>query len=149
MEVNCHCLDNVKTFPARKITAMPSPYIFRVNSRPTNTDERTWEKWYTEEHIPELIQNKASTRAALYREVYDIPWLYEYNLEKNPRNYLTVYQTDHKELLKSEGVKETRMTSELFPEKDIFKYGEFDERNYEMIHDFDPNGLGDSMFYHC
>ena len=47
---------------------MPSKYLTRVNSRPTNCDDQTWEKWYTEERIPELVSYRASSRAALYRE---------------------------------------------------------------------------------
>ena len=65
--------------------------------------------------------------------------------EKNPRKYLAIYQTDFKEMLKSEEYKAAGTTSELFPVKDIDKNGEFDVRNYELIQDFDPNGLGDSM----
>jgi hypothetical protein len=125
---------------------MPSKYLFRVNSRPTTCNEETWEKWYTEEHLPDLVKNKASTRAALYREVFDVPDLYAFNKEKIPRNYLAIYQTDFKELIKSEENKAVKTTTKLLPEKEIGKNGEFDLRNYELIHTFDPNGLGDSTF---
>jgi hypothetical protein len=123
---------------------MPSQYLCRVNSRPTNCDDKTWEKWYTEEHIPDLINHQVSTRAALYREIFDVPDLYAYNKEKNPRNFLAIYQTEFEDMSKSEEYKATKTTSEVLPEKEILKNGELDVRNYELIQDFDPNGLGDS-----
>lgn len=125
---------------------MPSQYLTRVNSRPTNCDNKIWEKWYTEEQIPDVVNHKASTRAAFYREVFDVPDLYAYNKEKSPRKYLAIYQTGFKDMLKSKEYKAIRTKSELLPEKDIDKSGEFDVRNYELIQDFDPNGLGDSRF---
>jgi hypothetical protein len=127
---------------------MPSQHLFTVNSRPTGCDEATWEKWYTEEHIPDLIKIKASKRAALYRETHDVPSLYEYNAEKTyPRKYLAIYQTDADELLKSEEYKDAKSTSELFPNsKEIMENGEFDARNYKLVDVFDPKSLGDSTY---
>jgi hypothetical protein len=118
---------------------MPSPYLFRVNCRPTIGDDKTWEKWYLEQHIPDLVNHKATTRVAFYREIFDVPDLYAYNKEEIPRNYLAIYQTDSKDLLKSEEYKAIKSTNKFVPEN-----GEFDARNYELIQDFDPNGLGDS-----
>ncbi|KAF2432484.1 hypothetical protein EJ08DRAFT_630793 [Tothia fuscella] len=123
---------------------MPSQYLFLVNSRPTTCDNKTWEKWYKEEHLPDLVNHKASTRAAFYREVFDVPDLYASNKAKNRRNYLAVYQTDFKDLLRSEEYKAIRTSSEILPGKTILENGEFDARNYELIHDFDPNSFGDT-----
>jgi hypothetical protein len=124
---------------------MPTQYLCRVTSRPTNCDNKTWEKWYTEEHIPDVLEQKAATRAAFYREVFDVPALYAFNKEKNPREYMAIYQTDIKDLSTSEEVKATKPTSDLFPgKKEISENGELDMRNYELIQDFDPNNLGDS-----
>jgi hypothetical protein len=125
---------------------MPSQYLFTVNSRPTGCDEATWEKWYAEEHIPDLVGNKASTRASIYRETSDVPSLYKGNAEQPySRKYLALYQTDFDELLKSEGYNGVRKTSELFPgSKVINENAEFDARNYKLVDVFDPKGLGDS-----
>jgi len=128
---------------------MPSRYLFTVNSRPTGCDEATWEKWYAEEHIPDLVEHKASTRAAIYRETQDVPSLYEYNAEQPySRRYLAIYQTDSEEILKGNEYKEIRNTSDLFPNsKDIMENGEFDARNYKLVDVFDPRNLGDSMLH--
>lgn len=125
---------------------MPSPYLLQVNSRPISCSNETWEKFYIEEHIPDLVEGKISTRAALYREVFDVPDLYAYNPAENPRNYLTIYQTESKELLKDENLQAVQRKSTVFPNDDFHEKGEFDVRNYELIHDYDPSGLGDSKF---
>jgi len=59
---------------------------------------------------------------------------------------LAIYQTDLEDLLKSEEYEAIETTNELLPEKEIDRNSELDGRNYELIQDFDPNGLGDSNF---
>lgn len=124
---------------------MPSKYLLTVNSRPTACDEATWEKWYTEDHIPDLIAQGASTRAAFYREIHHARP--STTTEKLPRKYLALYQTDLGDVLNSEEIKLTRTSSDLFPgeSKVIGENGEFDARNYELVHVFDPKKVGDCM----
>lgn len=113
---------------------MPSQHLRCVNSRPTNVDNKTWEKWYLEEHVPSLVNHNASTRVAFHRQIFDVPAMYGYDTHKNLRNYLAIYQTDSK----------SEETNVFLPEKEIAENGEFDMRNYELIQEFDPEGLGDS-----
>ena len=135
-------------------TTMPSKYLFAVNSKPTGCDDDTWEKWYSEEHIPDLVSHKASTRAAIYRETYDVPSLNTASSEKPyPRKYMVIYQTDHEQVLNTKEYKGIRKTSELFKGKRdsavgdrsdvIMDNGEFDARNYELVDVFDPRSVGE------
>lgn len=130
------------------ITNMPEKYLFRVTSEPKAgvCDEATWEKWYTEEHIPDLLNHNTATRAAIYREVFDTPSLYTRNEKPNhPTKYMAIYQTEHEEFLKSEGFPKTKSTSDIFPnEKAIPENGDLEARNYELIEVFDPKNLGES-----
>jgi hypothetical protein len=120
----------------------PSPHLLWVNSRPlpptTNTQ---WHDWYTIEHIPDLVNYKASTRASFYTEVYDFPGR-PANLPKEERKYLALYQTEFEEPLKTKQYLDIRTTSEILPGKDIGTAGEFDARNYGLVQDYDPRGLG-------
>lgn len=121
-----------------------SPYLLHVNSKPTKVSDDLWTKWYTEEHLPDLVSSKTSTRATFYRELPPI-----LGGEPNPRNFLALYQTDFEESLKTENYTNLRTTSELFPKeggtKHIGENGDFDARNYELIQVYDPSGIGNGM----
>jgi hypothetical protein len=126
-----------------------SPYLLLVNSRPTSVPDTLWTEWYTTEHLPDLVNSKASTRATFYQEV-SAQTTTTNTADSNPRHFLALYQTDHEEPLKSDGyVQEVRKHSDLFeaasgkPRNQ--DNGEFDARNYKLIQDFDPKGLGDGM----
>jgi hypothetical protein len=126
----------------------PSPHLLWVNSRPTNqTTEAQWSKWYTEEHIPDLVSHHASTRACLYNETYSFPGAP--TDVKNENKFLALYQSDFAEPLKSKEYIGIRTTSELLPTKVIHEAGEFNARNYELIQDYDPKNIGEgSKFYY-
>ncbi len=126
-----------------------SPYILTVNSRPTVVSNDLWTEWYTVEHLPDLVNSKASTRAAFYQEIG-----HAFNPDpQNPRPFLAVYQTDFEELLKSNNYLENvRHTSSLFMKEGAtsdrnLQNGDFDARNYRLIQNFDPNGVGESMSF--
>ncbi|KAG9242478.1 hypothetical protein BJ878DRAFT_515209 [Calycina marina] len=123
---------------------MPSKYLCRVTSRPMTCDDKIWEQWYADEHIPDLVDHKSSTRAAFYREIFDVPDLYAHNQGEDKNKFMAIYQTEYEDMLTSDGVKAIRHTSDILPDKANLKNGEFDNRNYELIHEFDPNGLGDT-----
>lgn len=135
-----------KIFPSPDVKMTLSPYLLHVNSRPTAVDENTWTKWYTTEHLPDLVGHGASTRASFYREEASPSELVAKDAT-NPRKFLALYQSDHEEPLKSDGyVQKVRHTSELFRDasgkEENRENGEFDARNYKLIQDYDPNGLG-------
>jgi hypothetical protein len=133
-----------------------SPHLLWVNSRPTKATEEQFVKWYTEEHVPDLVNSGASTRASFYRETLDFPgstrehherqWLSVDQGKNEPLNYLAAYQTDFKEALKCKEYLKIPITSEMFPWKLHSESGTFDARNYELIQDYDPDSVGEGKF---
>ena len=128
-------------------TMSTSQYLLRVNSKPTAVSNDLWTKWYTVEHVPDLVNSKTSARAAFYQEIG-----HAFNPEpKDPNPFLALYQTDFKEPLKSDNyTNNVRRKSELFKEEGAtsdknLDNGDFDARNYELIQNFDPKGFGESM----
>lgn len=116
-----------------------SPRLLWVNSRPIGqTTNALWQDWYTIEHIPDLVNAGASTRASFYKEVAfpgsaDEP--------KEERKFLALYQTDFAEPLKTKQYLDIRTSSEILPGKQIAGNGEFNARNYSLVQDYDPKGL--------
>ena len=127
-----------------------SPYLLYVNSRPTFVSNDLWTEWYTVEHLPDLVNSKTSTRAAFYQEIG-----HAFNPEpQDPRPFLALYQTDFEEPLKSDNYTDNvRRESELFQKggatsENNRDNGDFDARNYSLIQNYDPNGVGESMSLH-
>jgi len=126
---------------------MPSKYLLFVNSRPlpdAGVDDDAWIKWYTNEHLPDLVNSKTTTRACFYRETHE--HAFASRVEKGERNFLAIYQTDFEEPLKTkEYLEGVRHSSDLFPKrKENRENGEFDARNYKLIQDYDPDRRGES-----
>jgi hypothetical protein len=57
--------------------------------------------------------------------------------------YLVAYQTDYEEAIKSEDYRKVPITSDLFPWKSCAESGVFNARNYKLIQDYDPDGVGE------
>jgi hypothetical protein len=127
------------------MTSSPSSHLLWVNSRPlAPTTDSQWHEWYTVEHIPDLVNHGASTRASFYTEVSDFPGL-PGDWPKEERKYLALYQTDFEEPLRTDQYLDIRQTSEILPGKKIETAGEFNARNYGLVQDYDPEGLGKGM----
>ncbi|KIW12294.1 hypothetical protein PV08_09571 [Exophiala spinifera] len=125
---------------------MPSQYLLEVNSRPqpsSGVDDKLWIKWYTEEHLPDLVNSHTSTRAAFYQESHDFAGAPK---DRHPRSFLALYQTDFEEPLKSKNyLEKVRSSSSMWPaQKPTSEIGDFDGRNYRLIQEYDPNKIGDS-----
>lgn len=117
---------------------MPSKYALHVFSHPAKVTDSLWEEWYRKEHVPDMVNSGASTRATFFRASDKTP----HNAEK----FFAFYQTDIKECLDTDNYRDhVRSTSELFEdrEKGCREYGAFDPRNYELIQVYDPNGVGE------
>ncbi|KIW72097.1 hypothetical protein PV04_00317 [Phialophora macrospora] len=124
---------------------MPQQYLLWVNSRPkpeSGVDDDLWVKWYTQEHVPDLVDSKTAVRAAMYRESFDFSPAPK---EHDPRKYLVLYQTDLEECLKSkEYLDGVRHSSELWSgHKPTAEVGDFHARNYKLIQHYDPDGRGE------
>ena len=90
-----------------------SLYLLHVNSKPTKVSNDLWAQWYVEEHLPDLVSSKTSTRATFYKE---LPPLFE-GASNSPRSFLALYQTDFQESLKTENYTNLRTTSDFFPKE--------------------------------
>lgn len=119
-----------------------SPYLLEVTSRPKIVSNQLWQQWYTEEHLPDLVNSKTATRATFYSELSLDPS----GALPSTRQHLALYQTDFSEPLNTENYTDLRRTSRLFQKEggteNISENGDFDARNYELIQEFDPFGVG-------
>ncbi|KIW26512.1 hypothetical protein, variant [Cladophialophora immunda] len=130
---------------------MPQQYLLWVNSRPlpdSGVDDDLWVKWYIEEHVPDLVNSKATVRAAMFRENFDFSLEPK---EKHPRKFLVLYQADFEEPLSSkEYLDDVRHSSDMWPDKKGNReVGDFNGRNYKLIQDYDPDGKGESAPPFC
>ncbi|KAI9708038.1 MAG: hypothetical protein M1820_004242 [Bogoriella megaspora] len=129
----------------------PSPYLLHVTSRPTVVSERLWIQWYTEEHVPDLVNSRTSTRATFFQEV-SLPKEFRPESPGFPCKFLTLYQTDFEEGMNSEEIRHVRQGSDLFVQGgskwDTSENGDFDIRNYKLIQDYDPNDVGEVAASH-
>jgi hypothetical protein len=138
------------------IPMSPSPHLMWVNSKPTTVNDEQFVQWYTQEHIPDIIENGVALKATLYRETFDFPgssrehhersWLAMDQKSKNSRPYLAVYQTKVPEALKTPEFLKLRRTSDIMPVEEILDSGEFDGRYYNLIQDYDPDHIGDGTY---
>lgn len=122
----------------------PAQYLLHVNSRPTQTSDEVWKKWYIDEHLPDLVKSGTSVRASFYEEVV-VPGGQG---PENPRKFLALYQSDFQEPLSTKNYTDLRTTSELFKPGSsksdaIAENGDFDARNYELIQHYDPLKKGE------
>ena len=125
---------------------MPAQYLLRVNSQPTDkVGEELWEKWYTEEHIPDLIKAGVSQRAALYKATQDLGGLQTQtkNEEWDRKTFLAMYQTDYPACLETDNYQKLPSTSPMLPGEKIGPCAEWDARNYNLIQNFDPDDVGE------
>lgn len=126
---------------------MPStaPYLLRVNSRPVNeVSPSLWQKWYVEEHVPDLVDSGVSTHAGFYRATNDFNIPLTKPIKETDKEFLAMYQTKFAGCLETSTYQNLRTTSELLPGKNIGPCAEWDVRNYTLIQNYDPNKAGES-----
>lgn len=120
------------------------PYLLHVTSRPKVVSEDLYQKWYAEEHIPDIIKSNVASRGMLFKEspspADPTP--------KNPQKFLALYQTEYRECMKTANFLGTKKTSEMFPleggGKSIQDNADFTPRYYELVEVFDPKEIGNS-----
>ena len=138
----------------------PSPYLLRVLSKPTQVDESTWQKWYIEEHIPEVVNAGLATRGALLRANNDFALktktppksgdsklhnvqLSHFDELPADKTFCAVYQTDLEKPMDSDKLNAVSTTGKLLDGKEHMSCAEWDIRVYKLIQDYDPDNLGD------
>ena len=91
---------------------MPSQYALHVFSNPTAVSDNVWEKWYLNEHLPDMVNSKTTTRASWYRQVPG-----KSTTKDADQKYVALYQTDEKFCLDTDNFrKDVRIKSESFPD---------------------------------
>jgi hypothetical protein len=68
---------------------------------------------------------------------------------KHDKPFLALYQTEFADATRSDEFLNTKQPDSKVLERlnlsqNALEHGEFDARNYELIQDFDPNGVGNS-----
>ena len=141
----------------------PPPYLMRVLSKPTGVSDDQWQKWYLDEHVPDIIDHNVATRGALFRTFDDFTLqtktpadsgntklhgaeLSHFNELPTDKTFCAVYQTDHENYTKTEEIKNVRSTSDMFDGKRFHGLAEWDVRIYKLIQNYDPDNLGESRF---
>ncbi|KAF1811214.1 hypothetical protein P152DRAFT_474826 [Eremomyces bilateralis CBS 781.70] len=119
---------------------MPSPYILVANSRATTVDDDLWSKFYSEEHIPDVISCGVATKGLVYKETFDYPGAPP--TKREPLNFTVIYQSPHQRPLSTPGAAKIRHDSDVLPRPSL-ECGEVDVRQYELIQEYDPLKTGD------
>lgn len=124
----------------------PPPYLLWVQSNPTKVSKEAWIKFYVQEHAPDLVKNKVSINSAFYQEIPLFPGV---ELDHDPV-FLASYQTNLQEPLKSEGVTKIPQGHDILSNAggswSTLENAEWDVRNYELIQEYDPKGVGNGVY---
>jgi hypothetical protein len=141
----------------------PSKYLIRALTQPTKVDEQLWEKWYAEEHLPEAVNAGVGDRGGLFRAYDDFVLkaktpsnpgettvngakFAHFNEPPNDKTFCAMYHTKFEDYTQTEEAKMISTTSDYFDGQSFFPLAEFDVRVYELIQDYNPDGLGDSRY---
>ncbi|KAF9882912.1 hypothetical protein FE257_004893 [Aspergillus nanangensis] len=118
-------------------------YLLLALSRPHSVSSTTWKKFYTQEHIRDMVSHDVVRKGALY-EQFPNP------LGRAPpdnKSFLAMYETDFARCLHTdEFASGVKTTSELFPRnggpEDV---ADLEVRNYELVEIFNPKGVGSDL----
>jgi len=109
------------------------PGLLLVNSKITNPilNEETFIKWYSTEHIPEILET-SGVKSALRFQNKDL---------KAERPYLVLYPMENIGFLQSDEFKKIGFYSELLPAgAPIYDLTDMDVRVYSFIDKYEPEG---------
>ncbi|CAG8951388.1 hypothetical protein HYFRA_00007300 [Hymenoscyphus fraxineus] len=114
---------------------MPTKGMLWVNSRITSTSltKSSFEEWYNEEHVPDVLNTKAISSACRYNNI-------------NPADshpYLALYPFEDIGFFETKRFREIPARSEkYFPGGETcFDLAEFDTRIYEWVHGYEKPGV--------
>lgn len=122
---------------------MSKSHILHVFSTPFGVDDTTWEKWYTTEHVPDMVYCGVSATGQVYRRI-DNPLTQD---AKDETKYFAIYQSDSpRQLHCKEYDEDVRHDSGLWGYgKSAREVGNFDARNYQFMKMFNPKDIGDGI----
>ncbi|KAM0819562.1 putative EthD domain-containing protein [Seiridium cardinale] len=108
-------------------------YVESRISKPGILDEKTYLKWYDEDHIVDLLQISGIGSARVLKDV-------------NPdadKPYLVLYPLDDLGIMKSDDMKNIKARSDLLPGTgNMYDLADFDSRFDSLIQVYDPTGKG-------
>ncbi|KAL2844099.1 hypothetical protein BJY01DRAFT_248343 [Aspergillus pseudoustus] len=119
---------------------MTARFLLFALSRPHAVSNATWKKFYTHEHINDLVSNRVVRNGAFY-EQFPNPLG---RIPPDNKTFLAMYETDFARCLHTDNFTkgEVKTTSGLFPNnggpEDV---ADLDVRNYELVEIFNPNGV--------
>ncbi|KAF4625432.1 hypothetical protein G7Y89_g12735 [Cudoniella acicularis] len=115
-------------------STISGPGILYVNSKIARTDlinEESYMKWYSEDHIPEIIETSAINSALRWKDVDP----------KANKPFLVMYPMKDIAFTQGEEFKKIRVHSDLLPNQGpIYDLADIDVRYYGLIQTYDPKG---------
>jgi hypothetical protein len=115
--------------------AIKGPGLLYINSKLASDllDEETYLKWYSEDHIPEVIATSGINTALHFKDI---------DPSANKPN-LVLYPMKDIGFTQGEEFKRIKVHSGILPEgKPIYVLAELDVRYYGLAQTFDPKGTG-------
>ncbi|KAK2601899.1 hypothetical protein QQS21_004586 [Conoideocrella luteorostrata] len=118
---------------------MSCSFLLSVLSRPHSIPDSSWEQFYYDDHLDNLIQHKIATKGCMYTLVPN-------PMGRDPpdtHTHLVLFETEHEKPFESAGFKDVNNTSRLFPPgASTPDVSDLECRHYELLEVFDPKGLG-------
>lgn len=100
-------------------------------ARPDILDEKTYLKWYEEDHIAEIMQTSSIKSALRYKSL-------DPSVDKP---YLVTYPMEDIAFTQSDEFKKIRVHSDILPNGGpIYDLADIDVRYYGLIQTYDPKG---------
>ena len=113
---------------------LKGPGLLLVNSKITHSnilDEETFIKWYSEDHIPEILDTSGVNSALRFKNADP----------KAERPYMVLYPMDNIGHTQSEEFKKINVYSDLLPAGGpIYNFVDMDVRVYSFIDKYEPIG---------
>ncbi|RYO87193.1 hypothetical protein DL766_005460 [Monosporascus sp. MC13-8B] len=118
---------------------MAPPFLLYVLSRPHSIPASSWEQFYYDDHLDDLIKNKVATNGSMYTLVTN-------PMGRDPpdtHTHLVLFETEHEKPFESAGFQDVNNTSPLFPPgTSTPDVSDLECRHYELLEVFDPKGIG-------
>lgn len=114
---------------------MAPAYLLYVLSRPYNIPASSWEQFYRDDHLDDLIKNNVATKGSMYRAVPN-------PMGRAPPDYhthLVLFETQHDKPFQFPGFKRVNNTSPLFPAgASTPDVSQLECRHYSLLEVFNP-----------
>ncbi|KAK3056527.1 hypothetical protein LTR09_002320 [Extremus antarcticus] len=131
---------------------MPQPYLLHVNSRPTIITPETYQQWYLEEHIRDMVYFNATKTGAVYHSSSSCSHSENHATnETDQMDFLAIYQTAQPDCLDTPEFKNNvRQRSELWGKDlkvhldDVCEYAAKEMKLVEVLGSYEFNEVAGS-----